>query len=138
MDRNLIRNNCVICAGDLKYLLTLKKYPVYMGASVDKNFLFRDQIWCCCVNCGCIQLKKLLPLKLVYKKFHHEIVGNIWKKHHKEFKKFLLKYTSENVLEIGGSDGYLAAISSKSKKINKWHIIEPNIPKKKKNKKKIK
>jgi hypothetical protein len=138
MFRNLIRNKCSICDGDLKYLLSLKRYPVYMGASDDKKFLFRDQIWYNCSTCGCVQLKKLLPLKLVYKKFHHEIVGNIWKKHHEEFKKFLLKYTSDKVLEIGGSDGYLAEICSKSKIIKKWLIIEPNIPNKKKYNKKIK
>ena len=68
-----IRNKCVICSGKLKYILILKNYPVYMGVFSDENFLLENQTWCGCENCDCIQLKKLLPLKLVYKKFHHEI-----------------------------------------------------------------
>lgn len=138
MNKNLIRNKCVICSSKLKHILTLKNYPVYMGASSDQNFLLENQTWCGCENCGCIQLKKLLPLKLVYKKFHHEIVGNVWEKHHEDFKNFLLKYSSPIILEIGGSDGYLASKALKSHKIKQWNIVEPNIPKKRKKNKKLK
>ena len=34
---------------------------------------------------GIVQIRKLLPMELVYKKFHSEALGNIWNKHHKNF-----------------------------------------------------
>ena len=79
-----------------------------------------------CEKSGMIQLKKLLPLDLVYSGYHSEALGRVWEDHHLQFCDFIEKYNPQNILEIGGSNGVLAKEYTKKRKINKWTIVEPN------------
>jgi len=86
-----------------------------------------------CKESGIIQLEKLLPLELVYQTFHSEAVKGIWKEHHQSFAKFINKVKPNKVMEIGGSNGYLANYYLDNIEDIKWEIIEPtpNINKRK-------
>ena len=54
-----------------------------------------DMEWSISKSSGVIQLKKLIPLKILYSEIHNSVIGNIWKKHHKEFAKFIKKFNPE-------------------------------------------
>ena len=72
---NIIRNNCVLCKGKLKQLYTIKNFPIYMGVSSDSKDLYSDKAFATCIDCGCVQLKKLIPLDLLYAKSHNAAIG---------------------------------------------------------------
>lgn len=129
------RNSCVICReNDLEDLINLKKFPVFIGATSEPytSDKFHDMSWGISKKSGVIQLKKLLPLNLIYSEFHSEAVGAVWENHRKEFSKFIRKNkTSGDVLEMGGSDAKQASLHYELNKEteDRWHIVEPNIPK---------
>ena len=105
------RPNCVICSNAIfSPTITLKNMPIYMGVATNEiyNDLFFDQRWAECSTCGCLQLNQLVPLDLLYSHSHNSVIGNIWKNHHLEFKKFVLENSPKTIIEIGGGDGYLA------------------------------
>jgi hypothetical protein len=89
------RNKCVITGrADLEYLYTFKNFPVYMGCTdepIDKD-LKTDMIWCIGRSSGMIQLKKLVPLEVLYQKSHGAgEIGLLSHKFHKEFAHFIME-----------------------------------------------
>ncbi len=123
------RSKCVISgAKDLEYLNIIKDFPIWMGCTnqsqeLDQTF---DMEWSISKSSGLIQLKKLIPLDLLYPEQHGPgTIGKIWKKHHKSFAEFITKKGKNNVLEIGGGHGILS-IEANKLNLNKWTIIEPN------------
>lgn len=113
---------------DLEDLHTFKKYPLFMGCTeqpINKDIKV-DMEWSISKSSGVIQLKKLIPLKILYSEIHNSVIGNIWKKHHKEFAKFIKKFNPEKgILEIGGAHGYLSMVYGDKNDIP-WTVIEPN------------
>ena len=123
------RNKCVI-SDNKKYtsLYIFNNFPVFMGCTEKpaESDLKSDMEWIFFENSGMIQLKDPLPLEVVYSEFHNSgCVGELWKKHHSEFAKFISKSKPRNVLEIGGGHGILSLNYDKIHK-TKWTIIEPN------------
>jgi SAM-dependent methyltransferase len=123
------RNNCVLCES-LIYngVFTLEQMPVFMGV-VDKqhNYIYDSFIVAECKNCGLLQNKKLLDLKLVYLNNHNtQIVGNTWKTHFEQLSQFITDNTAKNqiLLEIGDPAGKLS--NKISNHFNKWITVEPN------------
>jgi len=114
----------------LEPLYTLNNFPVYIGctdvpASQDVR---ADMEFDICAKSGFIQLRKLLPLEVVYNQFHSEALGEVWKAHHQEFAEFVAKFQEGQVLEIGGSSGVLAELLLQKVPQISWTIIEPNPP----------
>ena len=113
---------------DLEELHTLNSYPVFMGC-VDHDFrkdLRAEQTWEICRSSGILQLKKLIPLEILYGDHHSSgAVGATWMDHHQNFADFILKYKPKKVLEIGGAHGILAKKFMEFIEIP-WTIIEPN------------
>lgn len=112
---------------DLEPLFTFPSFPVLMGCVMQpkKDDLLEDMHWCISKESGLIQLSKLIPLDLLYADAHGSgAVGNIWKKHHLEFAKFINKYGPRSVLEIGGAHGILAHNYYQLDPIA-WTILEP-------------
>jgi hypothetical protein len=113
---------------DTEHLHTLSDFPVFHGC-VDQpqsDDLFADSIWEIGVSTGLIQLKKLIPLNILYSQSHGSgDIGRIWDDHHKSFAFFINKYTPKAVLEIGGGHGRLAKLYEEHSQIS-WTIIEPN------------
>lgn len=127
---NLIeRSRCAIAGtADLEPLHNFEKFPVFMGcldqpASADLKV---DMDWWISRASGLIQLKKLLPLDVLYPESHGAgAIGALWDRHHKAFAKFLSESAPKAVLEIGGAHGILARDYKQFAKIP-WTILEPN------------
>ena len=97
----ILREKSIISHNNsLELLCEMKKFPVFIGTT-DQNKeedIFADMDWYICKESGIIQLKKLLPLDVVYSSFHSEAVGGIWRKHHLAFIDFANRYTKSNAL----------------------------------------
>ena len=95
--------------------------------STSNSDVFVDQIWLVCSDCGCLQLKNLIPLEVLYKNNHSlGVVGQTWNRHHLEFKKFIMKDRHSQICEIGASHGFLASsILDEDPEID-YLIIEPD------------
>lgn len=113
---------------NIEDLHTVSNFPVFMG-SVDHSQsedLMADMAWTISRDSGLIQLKRLLPLNVLYQQqTTTSAIGITWMHHHKEFATFIKKYDPTGVLELGGAHGILSVEYSKLKCIP-WTILEPN------------
>ncbi len=125
IDRN---HNVITQENTLEKLYVFNNFPIYIGCT-DKpqsEDVTADLSLAICQKTGVMQLDKVLPLEVVYGDYHSEALGPLWNEHHLSFVEFLIKYNSKNILEIGGSNGFIAKESvKKNKNINKWIMVEP-------------
>ena len=126
---NLIERRFDIVTGavDINDLHSIKDFPVFMGC-VDHSTeidLVAEQTWSICRDSGLLQLKKIIPLDILYQSQHAGAVGEIWMEHHRQFSKFLLGYNPSSVFEIGGAHGILSKEYQQFGKAQ-WTILEPN------------
>jgi hypothetical protein len=115
-------------ASNLEDLHLLADFPVFMGSVEHEQSedLVADMSWSISRDSGLIQLKKLLPLDVLYQyQTTTSAVGAIWMEHHKAFAKFLARYEPTAVLELGGAHGILSKEYQYFRKIP-WTILEPN------------
>jgi hypothetical protein len=85
-----------------------------------------DMSWSISRESGLIQLKKLLPLDVLYQaQTTTSAIGTIWMAHHKAFANFIEKYKPTTVLELGGAHGILSKEYHLINDIS-WTILEPN------------
>jgi len=130
-EKLLDRVNCCICGShELRESFRLESFPIYMGTTSDspEGDLFADQIWNICGECGCIQLRKLIPIEILYESNHSGgPVGKIWKDHHSLFASIILSTHSRSILEIGGAHGFLAELILTASKNIKYTMIEPSV-----------
>jgi len=120
-------NSLVTQKNTLESLITYKNFPVYIGCTNearDKD-ICEDMTFDICVESGMIQLRQLLPLSIVYQFYHSEAVKGIWKEHHENFARFIARSKPKNIVEIGGSNGYLAEYYLDNIDDIEWLIIEP-------------
>lgn len=113
---------------NLEHLYTFKDFPVFMGC-VDTPRdadLLADMVWDICKDTGLIQLRKLLPLEILYLDQHNDGVGKTWQDHYKAFAKFLATFKPKRILEIGGAHDYIAnALLAIDPNVD-WTTVEPN------------
>lgn len=124
------RKQCLVTGlDDIEFLYKLKDFPVFIGCTDQENSqdIFADMVWGISKSSGIIQLMKLLPPEIIYSGYHSEAVGGIWKKHHELFSEFILKNSSNNIVEMGGSNGKLAELCVAHKPDMNWLIVEPNL-----------
>lgn len=123
------RNTDVVTgASNLEDLHSLADFPVFMGSVEHEQSedLSADMSWSISRDSGLIQLKKLLPLDVLYQyQTTTSAVGAIWMEHHKAFAKFLAQYEPTAVLELGGAHGILSKEYQYFRNIP-WSILEPN------------
>jgi hypothetical protein len=113
---------------DLEDLHSLPNFPVFMGSVTHDQIddVVSDMSWSISRESGLIQLKKLLPLEVLYQaQTTTSAVGQIWMAHHKAFAKFIAQYQPNSVLELGGAHGILAKEFQEISDIP-WTILEPN------------
>ena len=91
-----------------------------------KEDLFADMEWDICKDTGIIQLRKLLPINVLYLNQHNDGTGKYWQDHYTAFAKFLYKYKSKNILEIGGAHDQIARNYRVLDLDINWTIVEPN------------
>jgi SAM-dependent methyltransferase len=112
----------------LEHLLTYKHHPVFIGCTDEppEKDLFADMSFLICKDSGIIQLGKLVPLNVLYSKYHSEALGSVWLAHHKEFVNFLTEFSPKAVLEIGGSNCFVAEEYLRKRRNARWTNVEPN------------
>ena len=124
----LQRDICAISKiNDLEPLYTFESFPVLMGCTPrpQQDDLLQDMDWYISKGSGLIQLKKLIPLDILYADAHGSgAIGKVWENHHLEFAKFIHNYKPKTVLEIGGAHGILAYNYFQLDPII-WTILEP-------------
>ena len=127
--KTMERSQCAISGeADLEPLYDFLDFPVFMGCldQPEELDLKQDMSWWISRGSGLIQLKKLLPLDVLYPESHGAgAVGTLWDKHHKAFAKFVNKTTPSSILEIGGAHGILEREYHQFGEIP-WTILEPN------------
>jgi SAM-dependent methyltransferase len=127
--RLIERARCAISGNaDLETLYNFPLFPVFMGCieQPGSSDLKQDMMWSISRSSGLIQLKKLLPLDILYPESHGAgAVGPLWGKHHKAFAKFLHQSTPSSILEVGGGHGILAMEYCQFNDVP-WTILEPN------------
>jgi len=123
------RKKCAVTGvADLEYLHSMKQFPLFMGCTSQKSEKdsLIDMEWKISRTSGLIQLSKLIPLDILYEKSHGAgSIGKAWQLHHKAFAKFMMKYSPNGVLEIGGGHGVLSREYHRISDTD-WTIIEPN------------
>lgn len=128
--KNLIRKRDILnYSKNLEQIHKIKKFPVFMGAVThpEKEDILSDMIWEIGTDTGMIQLKKLVPLDVLYQSNHSSgLIGNLWNLHHEKFAKFISKFNPKKVFEIGGAHGILAKKYEAFNPNIDWTIIEPN------------
>eukprot|EP00658_Telonema_sp_P-2_P034059 TRINITY_DN248_c0_g1_i6.p1 TRINITY_DN248_c0_g1~~TRINITY_DN248_c0_g1_i6.p1 ORF type:complete len:356 (+),score=46.95 TRINITY_DN248_c0_g1_i6:199-1266(+) len=88
-----------------------------------------DMHWCIGRSSGCIQLRELIDLNLLYDKQHQSgVIGGTWRQHHDEFCDFVASFDPGTVLEIGGGHGHLCQQYLQSHPDCSWLYVEPNLP----------
>ena len=108
------RNNCSICNGsELENIITLESFPIYMGSTSFQDEIRMDQEWVVCKGCGCVQLKKLVDLDVLYKVPHNPAVGKTWESHNSLFSEFVQRNCGEIILEIGGGNFKISNLINK-------------------------
>lgn len=115
-------------SSNLEDLYTIPDFPVFMGSveSEPEDDLRADMVFSISKDSGLIQLKKLLPLDILYQEqTTTSAIGGLWKTHHKEFAKFIHNYSPSGILELGGAHGVLSVEYKKYMSIP-WTILEPN------------
>lgn len=113
---------------DLEDLHCLPGFPVFMGSVETERVddLSFDMEWSISKSSGVIQLKKLLPLDVLYQsQTTTSAVGALWMEHHRAFAEFVGRYAPKAVLELGGAHGILAKEYERIDKVS-WTILEPN------------
>lgn len=123
------RDSCAVTGhSDLEPLYDFPNFPIFMGClNQPENIdLKQDMSWWISRGSGLIQLKKLLPLDILYPESHGAgAVGALWEKHHRTFASFVNKTDPSSVLEIGGAHGILEKEYHQFGEIP-WTILEPN------------
>ncbi|WP_435219082.1 class I SAM-dependent methyltransferase [Luminiphilus sp. nBUS_07] len=123
------RLQCAISGhSDLELLHNFPDFPVFMGCldQAKELDLKQDMSWWISKGSGLIQLKKLLPLDVLYPESHGAgVVGALWEKHHEAFAAFVNRTKPKSVLEIGGAHGILERDYQHFGEIP-WTILEPN------------
>ena len=126
---NLIERTFDVATGDLNMedLHTIPDFPVFMGCvdhSKDQD-ICSDLTWQINKTSGFLQLKKLIPLDILYQAQHAGAVGEIWMNHHQCFATFMSSTQPSSVLELGGAHGILSVKYRQLEDIP-WTILEPN------------
>jgi 2-polyprenyl-3-methyl-5-hydroxy-6-metoxy-1,4-benzoquinol methylase len=123
------RNASVITGkANLEPLYTLHDMPVFVGC-VDTDpaeDLFADMEWGIDPETGVVQLRKLIPLEILYQAQHAEGCGPTWQRYYEDFASYIIDNKPESVLEIGGGQGTLATLVTERLPQTTWTIVEPN------------
>lgn len=128
IDRNI---SVITGKEDLEHLYTIKDFPALILCThkAQAHDIRQDLSFYICKKTGIVQIKTLIPQEILYRNYHSEALGPLWKEHHDEFLKLLHEYQLTNVFEIGGSNGYMARAYTEQNKDASWVLIDisPNV-----------
>lgn len=112
----------------LRPLFTFKNFPVFIGCTdqPQSTDILADLSFAIEPNTGLIQLDKVLPQEIVYSQYHSEAIGKTWTDHHLALVNFISQFHPNNILEIGGSNGFIGTQFLTQNPNSTWTIVEPN------------
>ena len=122
------KKSVVTGKANMEHLVTYEKFPVFIGCTDTPRAkdLLADMSFSICPDSGSIQLDRLIPLDVLYSEYHSEAIGGLWREHHEAFIAFFSKFAPKNVLEIGGSNCFMAERYLETAKDAVWTNVEPN------------
>lgn len=127
---NLIeRTSDILGFTSMEDLGGLVDFPVFMGCTDESPELDLKaaMLWHISPETGVLQLRKLVPLDVLYGQSHDSgAIGKIWMTHHEAFADFVFKINPSSVLEIGGAHGILSKKYIEKDSRTDWMIVEPN------------
>ena len=123
------RENCVVCnSTELQELYKIPNFPICISSSNEPftSDEYKDLVFNTCDYCGCVQLKDLIDIKLLYQNNHNNTAETpTWKKHHQDFSTFVIEsFKGNEIVEIGGSSGTLAKNIIQSKPDISYILID--------------
>ncbi len=128
--KNVISRPASVVTGkkSLKPLYSFKNFPIFMGCVTQKREkdMVADMDWLIDPETGVIQLKKLLPLEILYQAQHVDGTGPTWEKYYQDFASYIKKQKVKSVLEIGGGYGRLGELALQKMPGVEWTILEPH------------
>jgi len=122
--RSLITNET-----NLEPLHTLTNFPVFMGCvnTPAQDDIVADMEWVIDPSSGMIQLRRLLPLDVLYFDQHNDGTGAVWKDLYSATAAFIARHRKgSRILEIGGAHDEIAARYFTLDPDATWTTIEPN------------
>ena len=88
------REKCVVCnSKELQELYKIPNFPICISSSNEPftSDEYKDLVFNTCDYCGCVQLKHLIDIKILYQTNHNNTGDTpTWKKHHQDFSTFVL------------------------------------------------
>jgi SAM-dependent methyltransferase len=123
----MYREKCAICEEDNStedIILSLDNVPIKLSCNDEPIKQNSEMIFFQCKYCKTIQLRKLIPLDILYVESNNlSFVGNTWKGYFDLFtEKIKNVVENKNILELGCSSGKIVNILDNYKK---WYIVEP-------------
>lgn len=122
----MLRNNCCICNSELESIISFDEYPISFSMNDNNKYTFENLSFTECVRCKTIQIQKLIDLEVLYDQPHnHNVIGQTWIEHFKEFAHMInkCKKDNDNVLEIGSPTDKIAKYVDN---YSKWVLMDPN------------
>jgi hypothetical protein len=112
---------------NMEDLHTMHNFPVFMGCVDHPRDMdvSAEMTWQISRDTGVLQLKKLIPLDVLYQAQHSGVIGKIWMEHHSAFAQFINQFAPSSILELGGAHGILAVKYGELDEVP-WTILEPN------------
>ena len=122
------RNECVICNNPLDVFFSLHNVPNKLTCVTEICTNNSTMDFAQCSKCNTIQLKKMIPLNILYEDSHNFVsVGKVWEKYFEMFINYFQNIinTQPNgtILEIGCPSGKVA---QKVDNYKKYIIVDPN------------
>lgn len=75
---------------------------------------------------GLINFLPFVDPKLIYLEQHNSSIGETWQQHNQEFAKYIMKYESDSVVDIGGGSGNIYKSFKQLNPKVEWKIIDIN------------
>ena len=122
------RNECVICNHPLDVFFSLDNVPNKLTCVTEICTNNSTMDFSQCPNCNTIQLKKMIPLNILYEESHNFVsVGKVWEKYFEMFinyfQNIINTQPNSTILEIGCPSGKIAR---NVHNYNKYIIVDPN------------
>jgi hypothetical protein len=124
----ILRNECVICLGELQFTFKRENYPITANPpnTSHSQDIYNHQSFFTCVKCSCVQMGNLIEPALLYEGNHNNTYNTpTWKAHHLDFCNFIMKTNIQNILEIGGNGLLFKLMNTPCEKYSCLNICDP-------------
>jgi SAM-dependent methyltransferase len=124
------RTYCIACgSSSLELVFEVPAFPIFNActSAPKAQDIQADMIFDICKTCGCVQLRHLAPLSIVYGEAHSDGPGDLWANHYAQFASFISQRAEGLALEVGGGKGRVAQLCIANGHFDEWLILEPSV-----------